>query len=296
MLLFSGDAIKPYNQFNSEELEKLSKVQHVCDLLLKEVDRICRKYNIQYFLAGGNLIGAVRHGKMIPWDDDVDIWMFPSELDKFKQHLDELGKDFRFVEPEESAPYYVDTVPRLNYLPSHYNDDPEREKKLNGLFEHIHLDFFLLTKLPKSRIVQHFLKMKLLFLYSLSCAHRLYIHYEEYTFFQKIAAYMMSVVGKIIPAKLLVRTINRIARQCDKRREYSEFTVYNDPLRLYYKNFKREDVSTAIDMQYGDMVVMVQVGYDRILKTRYGDKYMELPPEEERIPHTVPLSTITFDK
>ncbi len=279
---------KPYNQLNSDELEKLSQVQHICDLLLKAVDKICRKYNIQYFLAYGNLIGAIRHGRIIPWDDDVDIWMFPSEYDKFKQHIDELDEDFRLVEPEEYAPYYVNNVPRLAYLPSHY-------QRINGLIEYIDLDIFLLTRLPESWFMRQIFRKKLILLYALCNAHRYHIPYENYSFFQKIAAYILSWTGKCFSSKNLIKTINRMARKYENRENLSEVVSYNDALNMIVKNFEYADFSSTVDMPYGDMVAMVPVGYDRILKNCYSTHYMELPPEEERIGHA-DLSIITIDK
>ncbi len=53
--------------------------------LLQEADRVAKKYNITYCIIAGTMLGAVRHGGFIPWDDDVDIAMLRSEYERFRE-------------------------------------------------------------------------------------------------------------------------------------------------------------------------------------------------------------------
>ena len=64
-------------------------------MVLAEIDRICKKYNIRYFAEWGTLIGAVRHGGFVPWDDDMDIGMLRKDYERFKEVAkDELPGEF----------------------------------------------------------------------------------------------------------------------------------------------------------------------------------------------------------
>lgn len=62
--------------------------------ILEVIDAICKKYNINYWIDAGTLLGAVRHGGFIPWDDDLDISMMRKDYKRFlKVAAKELPED-----------------------------------------------------------------------------------------------------------------------------------------------------------------------------------------------------------
>lgn len=60
----------------------LNKVQQHLFECIVEFDKICREHHINYWLCAGSLLGAVRHGGFIPWDDDFDVGMLRGDFNK----------------------------------------------------------------------------------------------------------------------------------------------------------------------------------------------------------------------
>lgn len=84
----------------------LWRVQQIQIELLKEFDRICRKYNIKYNISFGTLLGAIRHGGFIPWDDDIDVTLMSDDFERLdeimKKELDSEKYYFRCPNNEEN--------------------------------------------------------------------------------------------------------------------------------------------------------------------------------------------------
>lgn len=86
----------------------LPEIQKEILKILEEVDRICRKYNITYFLEAGSALGAYRYQGYIPCDDDIDIALLREDYDRFlevaKQELSE-GFLLQQMTPGKQYPY-----------------------------------------------------------------------------------------------------------------------------------------------------------------------------------------------
>jgi len=104
---------------------KIKTIQSLEIETLKEIDRICVKHNIKYFLAGGSLLGAVRSGGSIPWDDDLDIGFLREEYEKFRKVCEsELDDKFEFSSPfNGSGSHYTIEKVRLKstYFSTNYS-------------------------------------------------------------------------------------------------------------------------------------------------------------------------------
>ena len=80
--------------------------------LFREVDEICREHNLRYVLAGGSLIGALRHEGFVPWDDDVDLYMPRSDWEKFVEICKTELPPNREIQCSEVDRNYTNSFPR----------------------------------------------------------------------------------------------------------------------------------------------------------------------------------------
>ena len=114
--------------------------------ILLEVDRICKKHDIPYWLSSGTLIGAMRHDGFIPWDDDLDIEMLRSD---YLRLMEVLPKEL----PDWLALQNHDTDPNYFYFYAKVRDRRSRMLEQNGYDrlwkeQGIYIDIFPMEQHP----------------------------------------------------------------------------------------------------------------------------------------------------
>ena len=122
----------------------LRQAQHRMLEILREIDSICRRHNIQYFLDGGSLIGAVRHGGFIPWDDDLDIAIMLDDYKRLKKYLmAELPENLLFQDfsTDKNYPTLIAKVRDRN---SFFEESDSSKVEHRGIF----VDIIPMEKIP----------------------------------------------------------------------------------------------------------------------------------------------------
>ena len=215
----------------SEAGYDLKKVHEASLKLLKELDRICRKYHIQYMLDSGSLLGAVRHQGFIPWDDDADVAFTRPEFEKFLAVAPgELPEGFTLLMPEEirDGSVFYDFTPRILYENSRVHEDNEQMRFYDGKLNHLWVDLFVLDRLPDGRLGAWWAKLLQKVLYGFAMAHRERLDYRKYSLTDKLRVGVLAAVGRLIPMKTIYRLQRRMAAKDQGRRTK----------RWYYSNYQ----------------------------------------------------------
>lgn len=256
-------------------IEERKMVQKIELNILAELDRICRKHNINYTLAYGTLLGAIRHNGFIPWDDDVDVCMLRRDYEKFRKVCEEeLDKKYFYQTNETDSEYYhlFDKI--------RANDTVFKESFLEKYHIHhgVYIDIFPLDYVPDSSIKRmlqyckfHFYRLGLMSKYMMISAR---------SGKKKCAAIILKFLYKPFPLKKLYDGA------CDAASKYKNKAETN--VQSFYSPYKRKDIfdrryfEEYIEVRYEEYKFFVIKNYDIILSRLYND-YMEYPPEEQRI-------------
>lgn len=114
--------------------------------MLLEIDRICKKYKIQYWLSSGTLLGAIRHNGFIPWDDDLDIEMLREDYIRLIKVLPyELSSKYT-LQDENSDKFYFYHYAKIRDKFSILNEQNGYDRKLRH--KGIYIDIFYIEKHP----------------------------------------------------------------------------------------------------------------------------------------------------
>lgn len=244
--------------------------------MLMEIDRICRKYNIKYSLDGGTLLGAVRHGGFIPWDDDIDVIMTREEYQKFYRACkNDLDKSKFFLQEYRTDPYYRWGYEKLRRKGTEFvRLGQEHTKGKTGLF----VDIFVADNVPDNMIIRR--------LHLFACFLIRKLLYAEVGMENADSLLLRRwyrLLYRTIPRNTVFKWRNQIARKCNKKKtELVRHMTF--PYKLSRYGMPGSCFDEMQDMEFEGFTFRAFKDYDKYLTALYGD-YMSLPPKEDQKPH-----------
>ncbi len=255
---------------------RLPRMKAVNIDMLKTFDEICRRHDIQYFLAAGTLLGAVRHHDVIPWDDDFDIGMLREDYKKLCKILDsELPGKYIFSHPgnESGSNYWIDKVRvRETYYTTPYFANFQNP---DGVF----IDIFIYDITSNKKLSQklHIMEVQA---YCLMISTK-WTNTARQGRYGKISKVLRPFL-KLVPMKLLLWLFNARAGKY-RRKEKSEYVIDTVGLNINRGALPLECVNEVTYIDFLGVQLPIPRNYEMYLTHFYGKNHMSLPPVSSRI-------------
>lgn len=234
--------------------------------IMDEIDLFCKRNDIQYYMVGGTLLGAVRHGGFIPWDDDLDIAMPRECFDKFIELFPtESNKDL-YVESKYTNKSFVYGLAKVYKKGTIFKEE-------GGYRNPIFVDIF-----PLDDAVEYSSKIdKTRSRYWLFENMRMR---KENGKVQSVKDLISMILARYTYKKVLEWTICK-----DNNKGYKFYTNYMSQYSPKRQTMPKEWYGTGVELEFEGKKYIAPKEYKKFLNQLFGFNYMEIPPIEKRRTH-----------
>lgn len=254
----------------------MNDIQKKCFDILVEIDRVCKLAGLKYFIYAGTLLGAVRHKGFIPWDDDIDIVMFRKDYDKFP----DACKKYLNSEHYELQTIYSDPLASNPWMKLHDKNTAFLSNiRREGAMEGINIDIFPVDNAPDDekelqKRARYFDKMNFIYQW------RFVYHSPNSSVKMRTFQTIISLIPPLKEEKFKKKYDSKI-QEYNKKNTNNVVYFSN---RMYRKKVVDRSVfNDTVMLPFEDGFFPAPAGWKIVLEQMYGKKYMELPPENERV-------------
>ena len=251
--------------------------------LLKEIDAICKKHDITYYLAGGTALGAVRNNGFLPWDDDMDLYITRENWKKLEKVIDsEIRPDRGYASTDRNELY---RNPILRYVDKN-TTTIYRSQALAGAACGQHVEFMVMDPVPKDpEKYKEFRRLMLVYtelLTSYFVVNRQVVNNDS-DFDYDTYRYYLDLMEEKGRAYVLGLLEDKIFSYSDTDEE-CDYYCLRWGLRILM--YERKNYGTPRLEQFEDVLVPVGSCAEGIFREAYGDTWMYIPEVQEQETHT----------
>ncbi len=269
---------KSYNlkkeNFANDIMARVHRIQLEMSL---EVKRICQKHQIKYSIIAGTLLGAVRHGGFIPWDDDMDIGMMRDEYEKFIAVAKDELKDEYFIQTWETDLGFALPITKIKKNGTIFI---ERNSSKSNQHNGIYIDIFPFDNVPANTFRRKYQSVVTYILKRFLLIKLKYEVWEENEILKKLIYKFVGLITKPISAKRIKKILNREMKKYNKIHTESIVT-FGGSYGYWKETLKRSWLENLTDIKYESFMLSCPQNYIDYLTYFYGD-YMTPPPEDKR--------------
>lgn len=249
------------------------------------LDDLCKKNNLDYFIAYGTLLGAVRHKGFIPWDDDIDILLPRESYDRLLQiSLLECWDEWEMLSVNTEKQYLFPHAKLCHKKSVLY---PSRFA--NGFLYGVSIDLFPLDAMPgdtleeakayRDKIQNHFAK-------AANAVKYFGVPKLGFTNFLKRqikSAYYTGIGSRLVDYPVYLKKLDNTLRH--NRIKDSRYVAYfNDIYKtMWDKSAFLSDTGEKTFLEFQGRMFQAPAEYDQVLRAVFND-YMQLPPVEDQVP------------
>lgn len=241
--------------------------------ILSEFDHLCRGHGLTYYLAYGTLLGAIRHGGYIPWDDDIDVMMPRADYER-------LPDVFAAVAPPHLSLSMTRTRADWPFPYAKIGEDRTElwEPMEDPLPLAVNLDVFPLDALPSGRLARG-VQSRVLGVLRWAVELRYIAADRGRGWHHPLAISVLKPMLRRLPMGTLVSVLTWTARRGRGRGDRVGVRVGS-----FDWSVPASDLGERIELGFEHLRLWGPSKPDSVLTAIYGD-YRQLPPEAERTSH-----------
>ncbi len=268
------------NEF--EEWNHLRPLHDALKEIIDDFSEICTSLGIKFYLVYGTLLGAARHGDIIPWDDDVDLGLFRDDYEKLIEYFKNRNDERYIFSCPQTYKEHIQIFGKLVRVDGKYGDLKKYYTHPAGLS----VDIFPFDEAKNQKNIFQFIRgIWILHLRRVVTSRKDLKNprFHEPKLKRIIRRVMVLPFLFFDNHKLLLYT-DYLCKKNNKK-GYPNIISYSTTDKLYKENDPKDVWIPGTSLKLGDNEYLVPGKYKEILEDIYGDKWHEIPPESIRVQH-----------